>query len=152
MEINDFTTNEFQIEFCYVIRQIIRLNTDKFMLSLFQTQMNVYKNNNYHYIPLVDLGFKIDTNDTFYNEGHSKNAFLISNYTKQELIAYNLPGQIVFPDFLLLLITTHATAFFPSSLSPLASPYTTLVNASKFDDIIIFYLKNIIIAFYIFFS
>ena len=77
----------------------LELNTDKFMLILFKTQMKIYKDNNYHYIPLVDLGFKIDTNDTFYNEGHSKNAFLISNYTKQELIAYNLPGQIVFPDF-----------------------------------------------------
>jgi hypothetical protein len=35
MEINDFTTNEFQREFCYVIKQIIRLNTDKFIKDYF---------------------------------------------------------------------------------------------------------------------
>lgn len=53
----------------------------------------------FHFIPIVDLGFKIDENDEYYKLGHEKNAFLISNYTKQELIAIVWPGEAVFPDF-----------------------------------------------------
>ena len=53
----------------------------------------------YHYIPIVDIGVKKDENDIFYNYGHEHNAYLISNYTKQEFVSTCWPGSVVIPDF-----------------------------------------------------
>ena len=53
----------------------------------------------YHFIPLIDIGFPINNSDPYYKLGHEKNAFIMSNYTKNELISLVWPGKAVFPDF-----------------------------------------------------
>ena len=37
--------------------------------------------------------------DEFYMKGKEMNAFIKSNYTKNDLISFVWPGQSVFPDF-----------------------------------------------------
>jgi len=78
-------------------KRIFVLETTNF--SALPSLVDTMHSDNFHFIPIVDLGFKIDNDDTYYTEGHKNNAFLISNYTKQELIAYVWPGEAVFPDF-----------------------------------------------------
>ncbi len=56
-------------------------------------------NENYHFVPLIDIGFPINDTDPYYILGHKKNAFIMSNYTKNELISLVWPGNAVFPDF-----------------------------------------------------
>ena len=55
--------------------------------------------NNYKFIPIVDLGFPINDEDEFYRIGKENNAFIKSNYTNEDLISYVWPGNSVFPDF-----------------------------------------------------
>ena len=55
--------------------------------------------NNYHFVPIVDLGFPMKEIDEFYMRGKETNAFIKSNYTKEDLISYVWPEQAVFPDF-----------------------------------------------------
>ena len=53
----------------------------------------------YYFVPLIDIGFPINNSDPYYKLGHKKNAFIMSNYTKNELISLVWPGKAVFPDF-----------------------------------------------------
>ena len=55
--------------------------------------------NNYKFVPIVDIGFPKNDNDEFYVKGKEMNAFIKSNYTKDDLISYVWPGNVVFPDF-----------------------------------------------------
>ena len=48
-----------------------------------------------HYIPIVDYGIKVG-DDGKYRE---KNCLIKSNYTKENLVIYSWPGEIVLPDF-----------------------------------------------------
>ena len=55
--------------------------------------------NNYKFVPIVDIGFPVKEEDEFYVIGKKNNAFIKSNYTKDDLISYVWPGNAVFPDF-----------------------------------------------------
>ena len=55
--------------------------------------------NNYKFVPIVDIGFPQNESDEFYNRGKEMNAFIKSNYTGEDLISYVWPGKAVFPDF-----------------------------------------------------
>ena len=55
--------------------------------------------NNYKFVPIVDIGFPMKDEDEFYVLGKKTNAFIKSNYTKQDLISYVWPKHAVFPDF-----------------------------------------------------
>ena len=55
--------------------------------------------NNYKFVPIVDIGFPMKEEDEFYKRGKETNAFIKSNYTNDDLISFVWPGQAVFPDF-----------------------------------------------------
>ena len=55
--------------------------------------------NNYKFIPIVDIGFPMKEEDEFYVIGKKTNAFIKSNYTKTDLMSHVWPGRAVFPDF-----------------------------------------------------
>ena len=55
--------------------------------------------NNYKFVPIVDLGFPKNESDEFYTKGKEMNAFIKSNYTNEDLISYVWPEKAVFPDF-----------------------------------------------------
>ena len=55
--------------------------------------------NNYKFVPIVDIGFPMTEKDEYYMKGKEMNAFIKSNYTKNDLISFVWPGQAVFPDF-----------------------------------------------------
>ena len=55
--------------------------------------------NNYKFVPIVDLGFPLNEIDEFYSRGKEMNAFIKSNYTNEDLISYVWPQRAVFPDF-----------------------------------------------------
>ena len=55
--------------------------------------------NNYKFVPIVDLGFPMKDIDEFYIRGKETNAFIKSNYTNEDLIGYVWPEEAVFPDF-----------------------------------------------------
>ena len=55
--------------------------------------------NNYKFVPIVDIGFPIKEEDEFYMRGKETNAFIKSNYTNEDLISHVWPGRAVFPDF-----------------------------------------------------
>ena len=55
--------------------------------------------NNYKFVPIVDIGFPMKEEDEFYMRGKETNAFIKSNYTNEDLISYVWPGRAVFPDF-----------------------------------------------------
>ena len=55
--------------------------------------------NNYKFVPIVDIGFPINDTDEYYIMGKKTNAFIKSNYTKQDLISFVWPRLSVFPDF-----------------------------------------------------
>ena len=61
--------------------------------------INTLHDNNYKFIPIVDIGFPINDSDPYYRKGHETNAFLLSNYTKKELVSHVWPGNASFPDF-----------------------------------------------------
>ncbi len=61
--------------------------------------INTLHDNNYKFIPIVDIGFPINDSDPYYKRGHETNAFILSNYTKKELVSYVWPGEACFPDF-----------------------------------------------------
>ena len=48
-----------------------------------------------HYIPIVDYGIKVG-DDSIYKDN---NCLIKSNYTKENLISFSWPGEIVLPDF-----------------------------------------------------
>ena len=55
--------------------------------------------NNYKFVPIVDIGFPMKKEDEFYMRGKETNAFIKSNYTNEDLISHVWPGRAVFPDF-----------------------------------------------------
>ena len=55
--------------------------------------------NNYKFVPIVDIGFPQNDVDEFYNLGKETNAFIKSNYTNEDLVSYVWPEKAVFPDF-----------------------------------------------------
>ena len=55
--------------------------------------------NNYKFVPIVDLGFPMKDIDEFYVKGKEMNAFIKSNYTKEDLVSWVWPERAVFPDF-----------------------------------------------------
>ena len=55
--------------------------------------------NNYKFVPIVDLGFPMKEEDEFYVIGKETNAFIKSNYTNEDLISFVWPGHAAFPDF-----------------------------------------------------
>ena len=55
--------------------------------------------NNYKFVPIVDIGFPMKEEDEFYMRGKETNAFIKSNYTNEDLISHVWPGRAVFPDF-----------------------------------------------------
>ena len=61
--------------------------------------INELHQNNYKFVPIVDIGFPMKEEDEFYVRGRDTNAFIKSNYTKQDLISYVWPENAVFPDF-----------------------------------------------------
>ena len=77
--------------------RIFTLNEKKF--GDLPNLINELHQNNYKFIPIVDIGFPIKEEDEFYKKGKEMNAFIKSNYTKQDLISFVWPGQAVFPDF-----------------------------------------------------
>ena len=54
---------------------------------------------NYKFVPIVDIGFPMKEEDEFYMIGKETNAFIKSNYTKEDLVSSVWPGKAVFPDF-----------------------------------------------------
>ena len=61
--------------------------------------INELHQNNYKFIPIVDIGFPMKEEDEYYMIGKKTNAFIKSNYTKNDLISYVWPKYSVFPDF-----------------------------------------------------
>ncbi len=61
--------------------------------------INELHEKNYHFVPIVDIGFPMKDIDEFYIKGKETNAFIKSNYTKQDLVSFVWPGYAVFPDF-----------------------------------------------------
>ena len=61
--------------------------------------INKLHQNNYKFIPIVDIGFPMKEEDEYYKMGKETNAFIKSNYTKNDLISNVWPGNAVFPDF-----------------------------------------------------
>ena len=60
---------------------------------------NLHKEN-YHFIPIVDLGISYENKkNPFVKLGNELNIFIKSNYTKETLISNVWPGDTVFPDF-----------------------------------------------------
>ena len=55
--------------------------------------------NNYKFVPIVDIGFPMKEEDEFYMRGKETNAFIKSNYTNEDLISHVWPGRAAFPDF-----------------------------------------------------
>ena len=55
--------------------------------------------NNYKFVPIVDIGFPMKEEDEFYKIGKETNAFIKSNYTNDDLISFVWPGHAAFPDF-----------------------------------------------------
>ena len=55
--------------------------------------------NNYKFVPIVDIGFPVKEEDEFYRIGRETNAFIKSNYTNEDLISYVWPGNAAMPDF-----------------------------------------------------
>ena len=55
--------------------------------------------NNYKFVPIVDIGFPQNEADEYYKRGKEMDAFIKSNYTEDDLISYVWPGKAVFPDF-----------------------------------------------------
>ena len=55
--------------------------------------------NNYRFVPIVDLGFPKNDSDEFYVRGKEMNAFIKSNYTDDDLVSFVWPEKAVFPDF-----------------------------------------------------
>ena len=55
--------------------------------------------NNFKFVPIVDLGFPQNDVDEFYLRGKETNAFIKSSYTNEDLISHVWPGKAVFPDF-----------------------------------------------------
>ncbi|MCQ2818335.1 MAG: hypothetical protein MJ252_13795 [archaeon] len=76
--------------------RIFTLNKENF--SELPKLINDLHNKNYHFIPIVDLGFPKNESDEYYVRGKGK-AFIVSNYTKDDLVSYVWPGEAVFPDF-----------------------------------------------------
>ena len=109
--------NEFDFE--YVTKQFkkYKIPVDTFWMDLdlmennriFSIDKNKFLNfdkilerlhkEHFHFVPLIDLGFPINYGDPYYNLGTRKNAFIMSNYTKNELIGIVWPGNACFPDF-----------------------------------------------------
>ena len=57
--------------------------------------------NNYKFIPIVDIGFPMNGVDEFYQKGKEVDAYIKSSYTGEDLISNVWPGKAVFPDFFL---------------------------------------------------
>ena len=77
--------------------RIFTLNTKDFNdLPLLKYEMH---KKDLHFIPIVDLGFPQKSSDPYYKKGHETNAFIMSNYTKKEMVSHVWPGNAVFPDF-----------------------------------------------------
>ena len=55
--------------------------------------------NNYKFVPIVDIGFPQNNKDEYYIMGKNNDAFIKSSYTDEDLISYVWPGRAVFPDF-----------------------------------------------------
>ena len=51
------------------------------------------------FVPIVDIGIPREKKDPYYKYGKNKNSFILSNYTKKELVTFVWPGKCVFPDF-----------------------------------------------------
>ena len=56
-------------------------------------------NNNYKFVPIVDIGFPLNDIDEFYVRGKEVDAYIKSSYTNEDLISNVWPGKAVFPDF-----------------------------------------------------
>ena len=61
--------------------------------------INKLHDNNYHFIPILDIAFPQNDTDLFYRKGHLENAFMLSNYTKKEMVITVWPGKSVLTDF-----------------------------------------------------
>ena len=55
--------------------------------------------NNYKFVPIVDIGFPLNDKDEYYLIGKENNAYIKSSYTNEDLISNVWPGRAVFPDF-----------------------------------------------------
>ena len=77
--------------------RIFTLNTKNFA-DLPQLISEIHQNN-FKFVPIVDIGFPQNEVDEFYNRGKEMDAFIKSNYTNEDLISYVWPERAVFPDF-----------------------------------------------------
>ena len=77
--------------------RIFTLNEEHF--SELPNLIHELHENNYKFVPIVDIGFPVKEEDEFYVIGKKTNAFIKSNYTNEDLISYVWPEQAVFPDF-----------------------------------------------------
>ena len=77
--------------------RIFTLNEEKF--GDLPNLIEELHQNNYKFVPIVDIGFPMTEKDEYYMRGKETNAFIKSNYTNQDLISFVWPGQAVFPDF-----------------------------------------------------
>ena len=55
--------------------------------------------NNYKFVPIVDIGFPLNDEDQFYKRGKKTDCYIKSSYTSEDLISNVWPGKAVFPDF-----------------------------------------------------
>ena len=77
--------------------RIFTLNKDAF--SDLPNLIHEMHEKNYKFVPIVDIGFPMKEEDEFYMMGKETNAFIKSNYTKEDLVSHVWPGRAVFPDF-----------------------------------------------------
>ena len=77
--------------------RIFTLNTENFV-DLPSLISEIHQDN-YRFVPIVDIGFPQNEIDEFYNRGKEMNAFIKSNYTGEDLTSHVWPGKAVFPDF-----------------------------------------------------
>ena len=99
----NFTKNELPVDTFWgdidVLQdyRIFTLNKPRF--SGLPDLIKEFHEKNYHFVPIVDIGFPMNDVDEYYRIGKETNAFIKSNYTKQDLISHVWPGNAVFPDF-----------------------------------------------------
>ena len=101
--VRDFMDFELPVDcFWTDIDTLDSFNTFSLNKTTFADLPNTIKNihsNHYHYIPIFDIAIAQNNSDPIYQKGHKENAFVISNYTKKEMVITVWPGDCVLPDF-----------------------------------------------------
>ena len=92
--------------------QIFSVNNETFH-GLGDFVNNRLHNEHAHFIPIIDIGVGMETNDKYIELGKNLTCFIKSNYTKKELYLEVWPGATAFPDY----FNPNATLFWEYGLT-----------------------------------